>query len=130
MALPGAGSSVFLVEDDVLIRMMVVEMLEELGHRIAAETGDLDHAERLARTVEYDVAILDVNLKGRSISSVADLISESGRPLIFVTGYGVAGLPAGYQDRPVLQKPFKLEELGAMIEFVVGSKSEPPVSPP
>lgn len=31
--------SVFLVEDETMIRMMLVEMLEELGHRAAAEAG-------------------------------------------------------------------------------------------
>jgi CheY-like chemotaxis protein len=125
MALPGAECSVFLVEDDVLIRIMVVEMLEELGHRIGAETGDLDHAERLAQTAVFDVAILDVNLKGRSISPVADLINESGRPLIFATGYGASGLPAGYRDRPALQKPFKIEDLGEMIDLVLREPRAP-----
>ena len=31
------GGSVFLVEDEVMIRMMVADMLEELGYRVAAE---------------------------------------------------------------------------------------------
>jgi hypothetical protein len=31
--------SVFLVEDETLIRMMIVEMLEELGQRAVAEAG-------------------------------------------------------------------------------------------
>ena len=35
-----AGCSVFLVEDEVMIRMMVADMLEELGYRVAAEAGE------------------------------------------------------------------------------------------
>ena len=35
-----------------MIRMMVAEMLEELGHRVAAETGEIDQAIRLARNTE------------------------------------------------------------------------------
>nr|QIG91124.1 response regulator [Bradyrhizobium sp. 6(2017)] len=31
--------SVFLVEDETMIRMMLVEMLEELGQAVAAEAG-------------------------------------------------------------------------------------------
>jgi len=31
--------SVFLVEDEVLIRMMTAQMVEELGHRVIAEAG-------------------------------------------------------------------------------------------
>jgi hypothetical protein len=35
------GASIFLVEDEALIRMMIVEMLEELGHRVVAEAGSI-----------------------------------------------------------------------------------------
>ena len=53
-------ASVFLVEDEALIRMMVVEMLEELGHSVAAEAGGIDEAMRLAQSADFDLAILDV----------------------------------------------------------------------
>jgi hypothetical protein len=35
---------VFVVEGEVMIRMMVVDMLEELGHTVSAEAGRLDQA--------------------------------------------------------------------------------------
>jgi len=47
--------SVLFVEDEIMIRMMVVEMLEELGHRVAAETGEIDQAIRLAQNTEFDL---------------------------------------------------------------------------
>jgi CheY-like chemotaxis protein len=43
-ALTPRGGSVFLVEDEVMIRMMVADMLEELGYRIAAEAGEIGEA--------------------------------------------------------------------------------------
>ena len=111
-----AGRSVFLVEDEVMIRMMVADMLEELGYKVAAEAGDIAEAMRLAQSVEFDLAILDVNVNGKVISPVADLIKAKGRPFIFATGYGSSGLPEEYRDRPSLQKPFQVETLGKMIE--------------
>jgi hypothetical protein len=36
------GGSVFLVEDEVMIRMMVTDMLEELGYSVAAEAGEIN----------------------------------------------------------------------------------------
>ena len=48
------GASIFLVEDEALIRMMIVEMLEELGHRVVAEAGSIETAEPLARTSVFD----------------------------------------------------------------------------
>ena len=67
-AMRPAGGSVFLVEDEVMIRMMVADMLEELGYRIAAEAGEITEAIKLAQAAEFDFAILDVNVNGKVIS--------------------------------------------------------------
>ena len=111
---PPSGS-VFLVEDEVMIRMMVADMLEELGYQVSAEAGDISEAIRLAETAEFDIAILDVNVNGKVITPVAELIKARGRPFVFATGYGSSGLPELYRDRPTLQKPFQLENLGRVI---------------
>ena len=108
--------SVFLVEDEVMIRMMVSDMLEDLGYTVAAEAGEISEALKLAETTEFDFAILDVNVNGKVISPVADLIKARNRPFIFATGYGSSGLPEEYRDRPALQKPFQLETLQRMID--------------
>jgi CheY-like chemotaxis protein len=110
------GGSVFLVEDEVMIRMMVADMLEELGFSVAAEAGEINEAMKLAQTTMFDIAILDVNVNGKVISPVAELIKSRNLPFIFATGYGSSGLPEEYRDRPALQKPFQLETLGKMID--------------
>ena len=111
-----SGGSVFLVEDEVMIRMMVTDMLEELGYSVAAEAGEISEAMKLAQSAEFDLAILDVNVNGKVISPVADLLAARKRPFIFATGYGSSGLPAEYRDRPALQKPFQIETLARTIE--------------
>ena len=109
------GGSVFLVEDEVMIRMMVADMLEELGYSVAAEAGEINEAIRLAETTEFDIAILDVNVNGKVISPVADVIQARNRPFVFATGYGAQGLPEEFRNRPTLQKPFQMETLAQMI---------------
>jgi CheY-like chemotaxis protein len=115
------GGSVFLVEDEVMIRMMVADMLDELGYSVAAEAGEISEAIKLAQSTEFDIAILDVNVNGKVISPVAELIKARNRPFIFATGYGSQGLPEEYRDRPALQKPFQIETLGKMIEGALKS---------
>jgi DNA-binding response OmpR family regulator len=111
-----SGGAVFLVEDEAMIRMMVADMLEDLGYTIAAEAGEIDQAIKLARATNFDIAILDVNVNGKLISPVAGVIAARNRPFIFATGYGTQGLPPEFRDRPALQKPFQMETLAAMIE--------------
>ena len=109
------GGSVFLVEDEVMIRMMVADMLEELGYSVAAEAGEINEAVRLAGSTEFDIAILDVNVNGKVISPVAEVIQGRGRPFIFATGYGAQGLPEEFRNRPTLQKPFQMETLAQVL---------------
>jgi CheY-like chemotaxis protein len=109
------GGSVFLVEDEVMIRMMVADMLEELGYSIAAEAGDITEAIRIAGSAEFDVAILDVNVNGKVISPVAEVLTSRNKPFVFATGYGAQGLPEDFRDRPTLQKPFQMETLAQVL---------------
>ncbi len=122
VARPPSGS-VFLVEDEVMIRMMVADMLEELGYQVSAEAGDIAEAMRLAEITDFDIAILDVNVNGKVITPVAELIKARGRPFVFATGYGSSGLPELYRDRPTLQKPFQLETLGRVIADTLKSQT-------
>lgn len=108
--------AVLVVEDEVMIRMMVVDMLEQLGYRIAAEAGDIDDAVRLVGSTEFDFAILDVNVNGRLISPVAEAIENRNLPFVFASGYGVQGLPEKFRNKPLVQKPFQIETLSRVIE--------------
>ncbi len=106
------GGSVFLVEDEVMIRMMVADMLEELGYSVAAEAGDINEAIKLAAVCQ--VRHCDPrrqrqrqgDFAGRRSDRIAQLAS-----FIFATGYGAQGLPEEFRDRPTLQKPFQMETL-------------------
>jgi DNA-binding NtrC family response regulator len=118
------GASIFLVEDEFLIRMMLVEMLEELGHRVVAEAGSIQTAEPLARTSAFDLAIFDINIAGFNISPIAEIVAERGLPFVFVTGHGPAGQPVLFNDKPVLNKPFLIEHFADMINSALGDKSK------
>ncbi|HEY4980876.1 MAG TPA: response regulator [Pseudolabrys sp.] len=102
---------VLLVEDEYLIRMLLEDMLADLGYGIAAAVGTIAEASELAATGEFNVAILDVNLDGQEIYPVAEILAKRGLPFVFVTGYGKGSLSERYRGRPALQKPFQAEQL-------------------
>ena len=114
-------ASIFLVEDEVLIRMMLADMVEELGHRVVAETGNIQDAQVLAETSFFDIAILDINIAGSSIAPVATTIARRGLPFFFVSGYGLAGRPEAFIERPTLQKPVSISILGEAINAILAT---------
>ena len=109
-------ASIFLVEDEALVRMSLASMVEELGHRVVAEAGTIKEAGAIAMTGVFDLAILDINIGGYGIDPVADVIEKRGLPFFFVTGYGTAHLPSLFRRRPVVEKPVSLDRLKAMID--------------
>jgi CheY-like chemotaxis protein len=102
---------ILLVEDEFLIRMLLEDMLEELGYAVAGVAGRLDEATELAKSGAFELAILDVNLDGEDVFPVADILASRGVPFVFVTGYGGRGVPEPYCSRPTLQKPFQIDDL-------------------
>src|SRR5438067_10879549 len=91
-----------------MIRMLIAEMLSDIGYTVAAEAATVDEALEATRKTEFDLAILDADLKGRSVSPVADALAARDTRFVFVTGGGDPGLLA-YRDRPTLNKPFTME---------------------
>jgi len=111
-----AGKRVLVVEDELMIRMLLQDMLVDLGYTLAGEAGRIDEAMKLAQQSEFDVAILDVNLNGQPISPVVEILIQRGLPFVFATGYGQRGVPEAYNATPTLQKPFQADALAQAIE--------------
>ena len=110
---------ILVVEDELMIRMLLEDMLGELGYTVTAEAGRLDEALQVAKTADFDVAILDVNLDGEPVSPVAEVLVARGTPFFFVTGYAERGLPEHYRNRPMLKKPFRLDSLRCILDQVL-----------
>jgi CheY-like chemotaxis protein len=102
---------ILVVEDEYLIRMLMEDMLADLGYDLAAAVGTMAEASEQAASNHFDLAVLDVNLDGIEIFPVADILAKRGVPFVFVTGYGEGSLPEKYRGRPALQKPFQSEQL-------------------
>jgi CheY-like chemotaxis protein len=116
-----SGRRVLVVEDEVIVGMLLEDMLGELGCEVVAISTHLDEAVRLARSLDIDFALLDVNLDGRHSFPVADVLQGRGVPFLFATGYGAKILKPPYSATPTLQKPFQLEDLQRMIGMLTAA---------
>jgi CheY-like chemotaxis protein len=110
---------ILIVEDEMLVAMNIEDMLLGLGHEVAGIAGRLAPALALAQEVEFDVAMLDVNLAGEPSFPVAGILRERGIPFLFATGYGIEGIHEDYRSAPVLQKPFRSRDLREALESAV-----------
>src|SRR4029077_17313595 len=88
---------VLVVEDEYLIRMLLEDMLDELGYGVAAAVGTISEARQIAPAGPVNAAILDVNLDGQEIYPVADILAKRGLPFVFVTASGERSLPEPYR---------------------------------
>lgn len=102
----GQNWRVLVVEDEPMIALMIQDMLEELGCEVVGPVAQIEPALALADGEEIALALLDVNLDGEEVYPVADRLQQRGVPIIFLTGYGNAGVDARYRQCPVLTKPF------------------------
>lgn len=108
---PLHGKRVLIVEDEARVAMMLELLLDDMGCEVAGMATRLDDAIAKAGALEFDVALLDVNLDGESSYPVAEAIAGRGLGFVFATGYGADRLPASMRNRPVLQKPYRLRDL-------------------
>lgn len=108
------GVRILIVEDAVLLAIELEAGLIEAGAKVIGVAADLDEAQRLSK-LDFDVAVLDANLNGRSVMPVARALAERGTPFIFATGYGDAGAaPEGFAA-PVVRKPYNVHQIAAAL---------------
>jgi CheY-like chemotaxis protein len=110
---------ILVVEDEYLIRMLLEDMLDELGYSVAATVGSVSEATHEAKAGVFKAAILDVNVNGEEIFPAADVLAQRGLPFVFVTGYGESSLPERFRGRPTLQKPFQAQRLKATLDSLL-----------
>ncbi len=120
-----AGETVLVVDDEPAIRMLVCEVLDELGYA-AAEAGDAREGLAVLRSDRpIDLLITDVGLpngmNGRQLADAARRERPELR-VLFITGYAEsAALPPGRlgEGMDVITKPFGLHVLASKIREMI-----------
>src|ERR1700722_5160738 len=118
------GETVLVVEDEPVVRGVILEMLGDQGYR-TIEAGDGPSGLRLLRMNEQiDLLITDVGLPGMNGRQLADLARET-RPdlkILFITGYAESVAIADGFLQPgmeMITKPFDLDHLSRRIRAMI-----------
>ena len=120
----GEGETVLVVEDDPTVRLLVVEVLDELGY-LHVEAADSREAMLVLRSEQLiDLMVSDVGLPGMNGRRLAELARET-RPtlrVLFVTAYTESATARAEFLAPgmnLLIKPFTLDVLGTKIREMI-----------
>lgn len=109
---------VLVVEDEMMIAMMIEDMLNELGYDVVGPATRIDEAMALTGN-DVAAALLDVNIAGQPVYPVAEKLRQRDVPVIFLTGYGSAGVDPRFKACPVLPKPFELSGLEMALGTII-----------
>ena len=106
---------ILIAEDETIIRLDLRDLLEKTGHEVVAEARDGEEAVELARTLEPELAVMDVKMpKLDGIDAARRILAERPIPIVMLTAYGQEELVARAVEAGVfgyLVKPFREQDL-------------------
>jgi CheY-like chemotaxis protein len=131
VALARWGETVLVVDDEPSVRLLVVEILQDLGYATIEAADGASGLRVLRSDARIDLLVSDVGLPGgMNGRQMADAAREArpGLKVLFITGYnedaalGHGRLAPGTQ---VLSKPFSMETLAARVRGLIAQAAGP-----
>jgi two-component system, response regulator PdtaR len=113
---------IVVAEDESLIRMDIVETLEDQGFDVVGEAGDGLKAIELARELKPDLMVMDIKMPDMDGLSAAEQIAKLRIPVVFLTAFNQQELVSRASEvgaMAFLVKPFSPEDLLPAIEVAL-----------
>jgi len=119
---------VLVAEDEALIRMDLVEMLEEEGYAVVGEAADGGAAVTMAHDLRPDLVLLDVKMPVLDgLSAAEQIVAARIAPVVILTAFSQRDLVERAREAGVmayLVKPFQKKDLLPAIEMAASRFSE------
>ena len=122
----GQGETVFVVEDEASLLLMLQEELEDLGYRVISATSGVAALGLIEQGVEFDLVITDIVLPGEIngfdlAAKIQDL--RHGAAVLYMSGYtGFGKADMGPAKAPILKKPAPPAELARAVRSVLAKR--------
>ncbi|BCQ04750.1 transcriptional regulator [Cutibacterium avidum] len=119
---------VVVAEDEALIRLDLVELLEEHGYEIVGQASDGEEAVRLANELEPDLVVMDVKMPKMDGITAADKIAEDRIcAVVMLTAFSQRDLIKRAKEAGAMAyvvKPFDASDVIPAIEIAMARFAE------
>jgi PAS domain S-box-containing protein len=123
------GETVLVVDDEELVRDLVIEVLNDLGYASLQAEDGASALQILESNTRIDLLVTDVGLpgglNGRQLADAA-LLLRADLKVLFITGYAEnAVINHGHLEpgMQIMTKPFEMDVLGRRIRAIIESKN-------
>jgi CheY-like chemotaxis protein len=125
-AAAAAGETVLIVDDEPTVRMLVTDVLDDLGYTAVGAADGTGGLRVLQSDTRVDLLVTDVGLPGGMNGRQLADAARVGRPdlkVLFITGFAEAAVLGDGHLEPgmaVLTKPFAVDALADRIRELMG----------
>jgi len=125
-AAAAAGETVLIVDDEPTVRMLVTDVLDDLGYTAVGAADSTGGLRVLESDTRVDLLVTDVGLPGGMNGRQLADAARVGRPdlkVLFITGFAEAAVLGDGHLEPgmaVLTKPFAVDALADRIRELMG----------
>lgn len=113
---------ILIVEDNALVAFDLEDILIKAGYFVLGPATTVSAALDMIAKLSPDAATLDGKLAESSVSEVAAALTAEGIPFVFVSGYGLEGLPEDFRHVPLIPKPYTPESVVAAVHEMFNRK--------
>ena len=113
------------MEDEVLVAFEMSDTLEDMGFEVVGPSVHLDEAKAQAKTADFDVAFLDVNLgKGRTSEPIAKILKERSIPFVYITAYDREQIAFIDSQDKLVKKPVSGKQLLNVLKNILSDPAD------
>lgn len=106
------GLTVLYLDDEPLVAFDTGDHLHSLDFEKVVVTYRLAQAEAAAKEIDFDLAILDINVdRGQTSLALGERLSQEGCRVLFASGYSAASARLREEGYGFIDKPFSLNAL-------------------
>ncbi|RAU45546.1 response regulator [Pseudomonas sp. RIT412] len=125
------GERVLVIEDEPEVRMLVVDVLRELGYSVEVASNGVAALPVLRGPDRIDLLVTDVGLPGLNGRQVAEIARQQrpGLPVLFMTGYARNAEVRGdllERGMEMMIKPFNIDDLAQRVRRLIELASDQP----